>query len=155
MITKLDQIVQAVMDAKPKTIAVAQAVDEDALRSLDAAHRMGLANFILMGNAGDLKSLAAQLNVGWVTDEIIVPVSTDAEAARAAVCHVREGKADTLFKGHLHTGTFLKAVLDKEAGLRSGHLLSQCSVLGGGSAVLVKILKRLSLADLFRGAMSP
>lgn len=128
MITKLDQIVQAVKDSEPKTIAVAQAVDDDVLHSLDAAHKLGLAKFILMGKPDALKAMAKEFGMTWVTDDIIVPASTDAEAAKAAVAHMREGKAHTLFKGHLHTGTFLKAVLDKENGLRSGNLLSQCSI---------------------------
>lgn len=128
MITKLDEIIQAVKNNKPKTIAVAQAVDEDVLQSLDASHKLGLADFILMGKPDELKQLAGKMGVAWITDDIIVPTGSDAEAAQTAVRYVREGKADTLFKGHLHTGTFLKAVLDKEVGLRSGNLLSQCSV---------------------------
>lgn len=128
MITTLDQIVRAVKDNEPKTIAVAQAADDDVLLSLDAAHRLGLAKFILIGNPDAIRDLAKRLGVDWISDGMIVPAFTDAEAARAAVAHVRDGRADTLFKGHLHTGTFLKAVLDKETGLRSGSLLSQCSV---------------------------
>lgn len=128
MFTQLDQIVEAVKNNKPKTIAVAQAVDEDVLASLDAANKLGLANFILMGKPDSLKELAGKMGINWVKDDIIVPTGSDAEAAQTAVRYVREGKADNLFKGHLHTGTFLKAVLDKEVGLRSGNLLSQCTV---------------------------
>ena len=52
-----------------------------------------------------------------------------AEASKAAVAAVKSGKADFLMKGLVATSTFLKAVLDKEAGLRTGRLLSHVAVV--------------------------
>ncbi|MDB4897877.1 MAG: phosphotransacetylase, partial [Firmicutes bacterium] len=48
----------------------------------------------------------------------------DAEAAREAVAAVRRGDAQLLMKGLLPTPTIMKAVLNREAGLRTGRALS-------------------------------
>lgn len=47
-----------------------------------------------------------------------------AEAAREAVAAVRSGEAHLLMKGLLQTATIMKAVLNKEEGLRTGRALS-------------------------------
>ena len=53
-----------------------------------------------------------------------VIVKDEVEAARVAVQVVREGKANAIMKGKVQTSTFMKAILDKEIGLRTGRLLS-------------------------------
>lgn len=126
MIKTLDQLVEAAKGKAAKTVAVAQAADEDVLLSVDGAVKLGLANFFLVGIPENIKKIADKLGISWVNDSIIVPANSDAEAAKTAVQMVREGKADTLMKGLLQTGTFLKAVLNKEEGLRAGGLLCQC-----------------------------
>ena len=56
------------------------------------------------------------------------PASLGFAAARKAIGLVREGKADLLMKGKIKTSALVKAVLDKETGLRAGRLLSQVIV---------------------------
>jgi phosphate butyryltransferase len=48
----------------------------------------------------------------------------DAEAAREAVAAVRRGDAQLLMKGLLQTPTIMKAVLNREEGIRTGRALS-------------------------------
>jgi phosphate butyryltransferase len=55
---------------------------------------------------------------------VFVQAEGTEEAARAAVQLVRAGKADVLLKGHVRTDQLLRAVLDREHGLRTGRLLS-------------------------------
>ncbi len=50
------------------------------------------------------------------------------EAAREAVAAVRRGEAQLLMKGLLQTATIMKAVLNKEEGLRTGRALSHACV---------------------------
>ena len=126
MITSFEQLQEEAKKRPRRVLAVAQAAEEDILRCLDTARNMGLADFLLMGDRAVLERMAGDLGLPWVKD-CIVPAATDAEAARAAVRHVHEGQASTLMKGHLQTGTFLKAVLDKEEGLRAGYLC-QCGL---------------------------
>jgi len=128
MITSLDQIVQQVKSNRRITIAVAQAVDEYTMQSVAMAHKQGLADFLLVGKPDDLKAIVSKMNLPWVKDEYIIPAANDSDAAQKAVRCVLEKRAATLLKGHLHTGSFLKAVLNKEEGLRGDGLLSQCGV---------------------------
>jgi phosphotransacetylase len=62
-------------------------------------------------------------------EERIVGTETTVESAARAVELVREGEADILMKGHLHTDDFLRAVLRSATGLRTDRLLSHCFVL--------------------------
>jgi phosphotransacetylase len=50
--------------------------------------------------------------------------ATEADAARIAAGIVAAGEAHSLMKGHLHTDTLLKAVLSRDAGLRTSRRLS-------------------------------
>jgi len=52
----------------------------------------------------------------------------DAEACRTAVAAVRNGEAGILMKGFVHTADFMRAVLDREAGLTTGEVLCQTGV---------------------------
>ena len=57
-----------------------------------------------------------------------MPAASLDECASKAVALVRSGEADVLMKGLLQTATFLRPVLDKEKGLRTGQLISQASI---------------------------
>ena len=50
------------------------------------------------------------------------------KASLTAVSLVSEGKADMVMKGLVDTSIILKAVLDKEVGLRTGNILSHVAV---------------------------
>ena len=112
----------------PKKVAVAVAQDEVVLEALDMALKEKIATPVLFGDKKAIEEAAAKAKVdlkGWdITD-----IKDMAEASRAAVAAVKSGKADFLMKGLVATSTFLKAVLDKEAGLRTGRLLSHVAVM--------------------------
>lgn len=128
MITSIDQILEEVKNTPPRTVAIAQAADEDVLAVADRAHRLGLTRFKLCAEPGRMAPLLEKGTPAWVR-ESVVEITDDAEAARKAVDMVNAGEADTVMKGNLKTGTFLKALLDKEKGLRHGNnLFSQCGV---------------------------
>ena len=59
----------------------------------------------------------------------IIDEGSDLAAAATAAEFVSSGKADILMKGQIHTDDFLRAVLDKEIGLRSGHVMSHVFIL--------------------------
>ncbi|KZE66361.1 phosphate butyryltransferase [Fictibacillus phosphorivorans] len=104
-------------------IAVAEAGDQEVLESVLKAYKEGLAHFILFGN-GHIISEWLSRNADEPFDGIEV-VSTDtASAAFKAVKAVHDGDADILMKGLVSTSALLKAVLNKEIGLRTGKVLS-------------------------------
>lgn len=91
---------QAKAQAKLPVLAVAQATDHHVEEAVAEAEHLGL-----------VKALR-------------IVKEDPAEAAREAVAAVRNGEADLLMKGLLQTATIMKAVLDKETGLRTGRALS-------------------------------
>ncbi len=127
MLKSLDEIIERAKNEASKQIAVAAAADDEVLEVVEEATRLGLAEFILIGNAAKIKEIA-EAN-GRVIDAKIIDEPDDKKAAEKAVSLVREGEAQAVMKGLLHTATFMKAVLNKEKGLHAGRLISQVSII--------------------------
>lgn len=104
-------------------LAVAVAQGDDILEGVDEARKRGVVTPILFGNRKKIEKIAADLSMD-LSSCSIVDEPNDAKATELAVREVSSGKADLLMKGNVKTAILLKAVLDKEWGLRSGSLLS-------------------------------
>jgi len=87
------------------------------------AKRGGIADFILTGNAPDIKKMLVE-NGGDPADHDIIHCHTAEESAERIVALAREEKVNVILKGFLPTAKLIKPVLDKEKGLRTGNLLS-------------------------------
>ncbi|MCQ2524405.1 MAG: phosphate butyryltransferase [Lachnospiraceae bacterium] len=122
-----DAIISKVKDVPMKTVSVACAHDKPVLEAVKAAKEQGIANAILVGDADKMKDIAAEIGMDLSAFEVI-DIKDDVEAATKAVSIVHDGKADMYMKGLLPTGTFLKSVLNKEVGLRTGKPLSHVCV---------------------------
>ena len=111
-----------------KVIALAAAADTAALEAIrDARTELGV-GYILVGDKTEI--LAAAQKARFDVDENkILQADSEAGAAAAAVHLVKERSADILMKGKLQTGVLLKAVVDKEKGIRRGGLMSHMAVL--------------------------
>mgnify|MGYP000329354537 CR=1 FL=1 len=107
-----------------KKVSVSNAQDEPVLQAVKAAKEQNIATAILVG---DEAKIAASIDMDLTDFEIINEPDTEA-AALKAVELVHNGKADILLKGLLETKTFLKSVLNKEVGLRTGKMLSHVCV---------------------------
>lgn len=119
-----------------RTIAVAAAADNEVLEAVLSAREKNLANFILVGNEALIKKIAGE--IGLDLNEItIINELNDAHAAKRAVKCVKTGKAEILMKGFLSTSDFLRAVLEKEYGLRTQSILSHIALFE------VPVLQRL------------
>ena len=127
MYRNLDEVVEAARSKGPVQIAVAAGHDPEAIEALKKAGEMGLAEGIFAGDSEKIRILAEAAGFE-IPAERILHESDDAVAARRAVALVREGKARLLMKGKVGTAALIRAVLDKEAGLRGGRLLSQVIV---------------------------
>jgi phosphate butyryltransferase len=127
MFRNLDELVMAARQRGPARIAVAAGHDPDVLAALKQARDMGLADGILVGNTQKIRALADPIDYRLAPEQIIHEMD-EATAARKAIALVREGRADLLMKGKLPTATLVRAVLDREAGLRTGRQLSQVIV---------------------------
>ncbi|HOW23068.1 MAG TPA: phosphate butyryltransferase [Sedimentibacter sp.] len=125
--SKFDNLMKLAKNTKPKKIAVAAAQDEDVLKALKAAMEENICLPILIGNKEKIIEISQEINLDLNGIEIM-ETKDEAEAARKAVSMVSSGQADIVMKGLLDTSLILKAVLDKEIGLRTGNILSHAAV---------------------------
>src|SRR5689334_14547478 len=112
----------------PATTAVAHPCDQSSLRAVADAARAGLIEPILVGPRGRIQALARQHDIDISKHEIVDTPFSEASAA-AAVQLVREGKAEALMKGSLHTDELMAAVVRRDSGLRTGRRISHCFVM--------------------------
>lgn len=108
-------------------VAVAAAADKHVLDALMMAKNEGFAEPILIGEKEAIKKIAQELSFDLSTIEII-DIADPFLASVEAVSLIRNKKADILMKGLVGTGPMLKAVLDKENGLRKGAVLSHVAL---------------------------
>ncbi len=122
-----NDLLKKVSECSKKTVAVAVAEDAPVLEAIKAAKEQGIADAILVGNKAKMEEIAATLGMDLSQYEIINE-EDNIQAALKAVSLVHDGKADMYMKGLIDTKNFLKSVLDKEVGLRTGNPLSHVAV---------------------------
>lgn len=128
MIRTLQEIVDKAREGKTLKMAVACAQDEAVLEAVCAAQEAGIAEPILIGDKEGILSAAKKVSAG-IDENTIIDVPDKMQACRTAAMLVREGKAALIMKGLVDTAYIMKAVLDKEAGLRTERTLSHATVL--------------------------
>ncbi len=127
MSKNFDAIMEKVTSFPMKKLAVAVAQDKAVLEAVKAAKERGIADSILVGDADEIKKIGAELSMD-MSQYRIIDEKDIVEASLKAVKLVHDGEADMYMKGLLPTGTFLKSVLNKEVGLRTGKPLSHVCV---------------------------
>jgi len=125
MIINLDDLMAQVKQNEKKKIVVVAAEDYELLLVVEEALKLELAEFILIGDKEKIEHIATENKIKLSCQ--IIDESDHKHAAEKAVEIVRN-EGGSLMKGLLHTGTFLKAVLNKEKGLNIGKLVSQISL---------------------------
>lgn len=125
MITSFNAVLQAVKGRPAKRVAVAVAQDETVLEAVRYAQSEKIAEFILVGDKAKIQQAATKVNIELHCEIIHQP--DDKRAALEAVTLVSRGAADVLMKGLINTADLLRAVLDKEHGLRTGRVLSHAA----------------------------
>lgn len=129
MIKNFMELMTAAKTQKRARLAVAAAQDDDVLIAVCNAAQEGIVEPILIGDTVKIKELAQENNLDISAFELVEAPDL-VESARTAVKMVSEGKADFLMKGLIDTAILLKAVLDKEIGLRTDSQLSHVMVYG-------------------------
>jgi len=108
-----------------RKIIVAGGEDIESLKALKDCYDYGFGEGILVGDRAEIEKCISSLGEDNYIKEII-EAKDDAEKARKAVEKVKEG--GTLLKGKIKTATLLKAVLNKEWGLRTNKIISDVFV---------------------------
>jgi len=112
----------------PTPTAVVHPCDESSLRGAMEAAQLGLIAPILVGPKSRIEAIAKQFGIelGKVP---IVDAAYSQDSASKAVDLVREGKAEALMKGSLHTDELMAAVVRRDAGLRTARRISHCFIM--------------------------
>lgn len=110
------------LDSKKK-VAVVSAQDEHTLEAVFKAKKDNILEPILIGNKKKIIEILSRLHES-VLEESIINVESDSEAAEKAVELINENKADFIMKGKIQTADLLRAVVNKENGLRTGKVMS-------------------------------
>ena len=125
MINTIQGIVDAAKGGSSGVIAVAAAHDEPVVEAVVAARKEGIAIPILVGHADEIRRMLKNLNEDPDSYEIIA-ADTDTDSAAKAVALCAGGRANFLMKGILGTADLMRAVFNKECGLRTSHLTTHC-----------------------------
>ncbi|WP_261129370.1 phosphate butyryltransferase [Bacillus sp. Marseille-Q3570] len=120
----LEKLIQEATRLPNKVVAVAAAEDEEVIEAVKMALEKEIASFQLFGEEGKILSLLQNQGLEACDRLKVIPCSDPDEAAAMAVQAVSGGQADVLMKGMVPTARILKAVLNKEYGLRTGKVLS-------------------------------
>ena len=138
LVNFLDLFKEADRMMTPVPVVAVGGADATVLEALGQARRRGWVKPILTGSEPAIRKLAQDLEVPLDHFRLI---DTD-QPAEAAVAEVKAGRAACLMKGQIATPDLMKAVLDRQTGLRTNRVI--------GQLVLVEIPKdhrRFLLAD--------
>lgn len=118
------ELIENVQSAESKKkVVVVSAQDEHTLEAVFRARKDNIVEPILIGDKAKIKEILEKLNVS-LDEGAIIHVEDDAAAAVRAVELIRENKADFIMKGKIQTADLLRAVVNKETGLRTGSVMS-------------------------------
>ncbi len=117
------RLIEAARRNRPQGVALAGADSTLALESVRQAFELKIAVPRLIGDPDRIAAAAEK--IGWHIEGVeIVPAADEAAAAQAAVALARAGEVDLLMKGSVHTDVLMRAVVNRDTGLRTGRRLS-------------------------------
>lgn len=127
---KLEELIKKATQMENQTVAVAAAEDAEVIEAVNDAVNLNLGKFLLFGDREKIIQLIEERNSKLLTNSNIKIIHTNSSqlAAENAVKAVKLNEADVLMKGNIPTSTILKAVLNKDFGLRTGNVLSHVAV---------------------------
>ncbi len=127
MSKNFNDLLTILREVPTKKVAVAVAQDEPVLEAIKEATENNIAEAILVGDKQKIQEIAKKIDLDLSNYEIM-DIKDPKKATLEAVKLVSSGHADMLMKGLVDTATFLRSVLNKEFGLRTGKLMSHVSV---------------------------
>ena len=125
---KYERLINFCQTLPPTPTAVVHPCDQTSLQGAMEAARKGLIAPILVGPRERIQAVAAAAGID-LTGVPIVDAPFSHAAAEAAVALVREGKAEALMKGSLHTDELMAAVVKRDSGMRTARRVSHCFVM--------------------------
>ncbi|MBP7175826.1 MAG: bifunctional enoyl-CoA hydratase/phosphate acetyltransferase [Thermoclostridium sp.] len=128
MIEKLRQIEGLVCGYTGNRMIVVAAHDENVLSAVKEVYDKKYLDLVLIGDKEKILKIADQLLLDISRINIIKELDV-AESARIAVNMVKNGEAEILMKGLIQTADFMRAVMEKDKGLRTNRLISHVEIV--------------------------
>jgi len=125
---KFQRLIEFCRTLEPVPTAVAHPCDRSSLEGAIEAAKLGLIAPILVGPRAKMEAVAAECGLD-LSGCRVVDVPHSHAAAAAAVQLVREGQAEALMKGSLHTDELMAEVVRRDTGLRTSRRVSHCFVM--------------------------
>lgn len=126
MIRNFEEIRAKAVKGDRSRLVVADAAGKSVIDALTQATAMGMIEPILVGDESKIAPMVEEMGLEGAR---IIDIKDPVEIAEKCVALIREGEGDMLMKGKLSTPVLMKAVLDKQKGLRKGKLLSHVAVM--------------------------
>jgi len=115
--------------SEKKAVVVAAAHDEHTLEAIFLAENSIPMQSILVGDRKRIIDIAKRLGNNSLDENLIIDADDNDDCARKAVALIRDGSAQVLMKGIMETSTLLKAVLNKQTGIRESETMSHIALL--------------------------
>lgn len=125
---KYRRLIEAAVAAGPVSTAVAHPCDEVSLKGAVEAARLHLIDPVLVGPTARIKEVATRYKID-ISNFRTVDALHSHDSAVKAVELVRNGEAEALMKGSLHTDEIMGAVVAREGGIRTSRRISHCFVM--------------------------
>ena len=125
---KYEGLLEKCRSLEPIPTAVAHPCEETALAGAVEAGELGLIAPILVGPAAKINEVAKRAGIDLGQMRVVDAPHSHAAAAKAVEL-VRQGQAELLMKGSLHTDELLGAVVARETGLRTGRRISHVFIM--------------------------
>jgi phosphate acetyltransferase len=125
---RYERLLRAAQSLPPVATAVAHPCDEISLKGAVEAARLGLIEPILVGPPARIREVARKAGLD-ISAFPLKGSSHSHDSAEKAVELVREGKAEALMKGSLHTDELMGAVVARDSGIRTARRISHCFVM--------------------------
>jgi phosphate butyryltransferase len=129
-VSSFDELIRKVQEENKnsrKKVAVMCADDEEVLLALAEARDKNIADSYLVGNEENIRKIAGEKNINLKGFNIINSTNVE-ETGKICTTLIREGKASVMMKGLVGTADYMRAILNKEHGLRSGNLISHIAL---------------------------
>ena len=127
MLTNLNALLNKATENGLKRLAIAAAEDKHVIQAVMEAASHGIIEPVFVGNETRIREICKEINFD-ISAFTVINEENPTASCRIAVELIRKGQADFLMKGLVSTGTLLKAVLDKENGIRKKKLMSHVSL---------------------------
>lgn len=128
MIRNMQQLLDEACKGEPGRLAVAVAQDSYVLDAVVQAANLGMVSPILVGDGEQIRAILGELGAD-ASAYRIVDEADKTEACMAAARLVRDGEADFLMKGIVDTAIIMRAILNRDNGLRTGRTISDVLAL--------------------------